>query len=204
VFLLAACPAFPGEPAAGGGENYCPIGLNLSWTYSFFSKKENRQKDDIPAVMQKTEKINGIECYVYNVPSKKMAYFITRDAAGVYIRSARVSLPVFSFINMDIDLDPPMCAGRFPLKDGDSWKYDGTAKVRMLVFINIEKKLSVKFIVSGREKVTANGVAFNAYHIHAVSSRRWQDDEPVTGDAWLAENTGVVRAETKNSLIELK
>ena len=202
--MLAAAIAYPENPAFLGGANYSPLAKGQRWVYSLFKKKENKQKDDVQAFIIKTEKIDNVECLAYEIPSKGMAYFITKDPSGEFVRFARVSLPVLGFINLDITLDPPICALKLPLTAGDAWIYTGIARVKLLAFITVEKKLSIEFKLSGPESVETHGKIFTAYHLHAQVNRRWDEEKPINGDAWLAENTGVIRAETINSLMELK
>jgi hypothetical protein len=184
--------------------DFCPVDLNSLWTYSFFSKKENRQKDDIAARIVKTEKYGGLPCFVYEVPSRGMSYYGYRDETAVYLKAAKISLPVLGFITADIVFEPAAVVLKLPVKTGDSWRYEGTARVKALLFINIENKAWCDFKVLGAEKVDIGGKFITAYHLRCSASRSWNMEKPMTGDCWMADKLGLIRGETANSLLELK
>lgn len=183
---------------------YCPIGLKQHWTYSLYSKKEKKQRDDLQAFVNKTELKDGVLYYDYEVPSRSVHYFVRKDSAGVYLKAAKINLPLLGFIGVDIIFDPPACLVKFPFVKGDAWSYDGRVRVRLLGFINIDKKVRAELMEMGKEAVDAGGRTMQAYHLHGMVSRKWETEKPVSGDYWLGENTGVVKGETENSRMELK
>lgn len=182
---------------------YCPVKTPQGWEYKFTSKKENKQKDNIQAFMNRTENIEGIEYFVYEVPSRRMYYYLTKDPTGIYVKTARVCLPVLEFLNMNITFNPPVCVLKFPIVKGEEWRYDGLARVHIFAVIDIEKTLTVRFKMYGPEYLTVAGRKMRVFHLFALASRKWEEENPISGDAWFGKYLGVVRAETKNSLMEL-
>lgn len=190
--------------ADGGRENYCPLGINQNWVYSLFSKKDNVQKDDIHTFIKTIEKFDGTDCYFYEAPSKSIyVYFIT-GVTGIYAKAVRTNLPVLGFINVDIVFDPPGLLLKSEIKDGDKWRYEGKAVLKTLAIINIETKVSADIKMIGMENITVHGRKFKAYHAEATASRNWNDETPMKFDCWLVKNVGLVKGETKNSLLEIK
>jgi hypothetical protein len=201
VFLLLSGAAL----AAGTDwQPYCPIDKGQGWDYGFFSKKENKQKDNIRAFIKKTEKYDGSEYFVYEVPSERMYYYFSKDSTGIYVKAARICIPVLEFINLDISFNPPVCVLKFPFVKDESWTYDGIAHVRVFAFIDVKTKLIVLFKMHWREYLDIFGKKTPVFHLSAVSNRRWDKETPIAGEFWLAKYIGVVKAETNNSLLELK
>lgn len=205
IILLVCVFFMPVYISAGYDEpetNF-PMGLKYHWTYSLYSKKENKQKDDVHTYISKTEKHGNVLYYVYEVPSRGMRYHIKKQDDGVYVKAAKVNLPILGFIGVDIVFNPSVCVVKFPFSKGGAWKYDGTVHVQLL-FIGIDKKIQAEFTQMGYEAVDVNGKTMTAYHMHGLVSRGWEVEKPLYGDYWLVPNTGVVKAETKNSRMELK
>ena len=200
VFVLS-CGAVA---AAAAGFEYCPVSDGLCWKYGYFSKKENKKKKDITCRISGTEKYRGKRCYLYEVPCKGMTYFISAEENGVYIRGAKVSLPVFNFVQLDIALDPPVCGIRHPLIKGSKWKYSGVAHVEFLAFFSVDVKLGAEFTATGPEAVNIKGKKINAQKIHITVSRSWAEEKPLYADGWFGKGDGVIMAKTKNSLIKIK
>ncbi len=201
VFLLVSGAAL----AAGTDwQPYCPIEKGRDWNYGFFSKKENKQKNDIRAFIKKTGEYDGGEYFVYEVPSKQMYYYFSKDSTGIYVKAARICLPVLEFLNLDISFNPAVCVLKFPFVKDESWTYDGIAHVRVLALIDVRTKFTVLFKMHWREYLDIKGEKTPAFRLSAVSNRRWKKATPVSGDVWLAKYAGIVKAETKNSLLELK
>jgi hypothetical protein len=190
--------------AQTGDEKYCPLDAGQTWNYSFFSKKENLQKDDIQAYVDKSRMYHGILCRVYQSPSKSTTFYISIDKSGVYVRGATVKLPIVGFINVDIVFRPAGQVMKFPVKEGDTWHYQGIAAATTMAFINVETKISGDFTVMGLEEVDVNGKTMTAYHLTGIASRAWSVEKPIKGDCWMAENIGLVKGETVNSRIEMK
>lgn len=189
--------------AAGAQPDYCPLKAVRKWKYSYFSKKENKKKDDIETSVIKTEKLNGQEYADYEIPSRNMHLYGWADEKGVYLKAAKVSLPVLGFLSVDIEFDPPGTVLDYPVKKDKVWTYSGTAHARVLGFITIDQKVNAAFYYYGQETVEVNGVKMKAYHVKGMSSRRWEAETPVTGECWLVPEVGLVRAETVNSKLEL-
>jgi len=201
VFLLVS-----GAVLAAGTDwqPYCPVEKGREWDYTFFSKKENKQKGGIRAFIKKTEKYDNGEYFVYEVPSEQMYYYFSKDSTGIYVKGARICLPVLEFLNLDISFDPAICVLRFPFVKDESWTYDGIAHVRVLAFIDVRTKFIVLFKMHWREYLDINGEKTPVFHLSALSNRRWDKETPISGEVWLAKYTGVVKTETNNSLLELK
>jgi hypothetical protein len=201
VFVLALSAALTADT---DWQPYCPIEKGLNWKYVFFSKKENKQKDDIRAFINKTEKYEGEEYFVYEIPSKQMYYYFSKDSTGIYVKAARICLPVLEFINLNISFYPSVCVLKFPFVKDESWTYDGIAHVGVFAFIDARVKFNALFTMHWREYLDINGEKTPAFRLSALSNRRWEKETPISGDIWLAKNCGVVKAETKSSLLEMK
>jgi hypothetical protein len=174
------------------------------WTYSFFSKKEGRAKDDITCRIGKNEMRGNVMCGAYEVPAKSMTFYDYTDGAGLHVKGAKVKLLIFGLINIDVIFKPDVLILKFPITTGDTWRYKGTASARTIGFINIETKITADFTIKGVEEVDVNGKTFTAYHLAAVANRGWNAEKPVTGDCWIVEDIGLVKGETANSRMELK
>jgi hypothetical protein len=185
-------------------DTYCPVALKQHWVYSFYSKKEKKQKDDIHTYVNKMEIYDGAAYYDYETPVRSMHYLVAKTDSGVFLKAAKLNLPVLGFIGVDVVFDPPAVVLKFPFKKGDTWSYDGTVHVRLLAFIDIDRKVSAEFTQMGQEEIVVSGRKIRAYHLRGHVSRKWDVDKPVSGDYWLGENTGIVKGETKNSRMELK
>jgi hypothetical protein len=205
IFVLAAL-FFSFSFAAGDDESarYCPMDKGGHWTYSFFSKKEGRTKDDITCRIGKNEMLGNVLCSVYDIPSRSMTFYDYMDAAGLHVKGAKVRLLIFGLLNIDVLFKPDVLILKFPITTGDTWRYKGTASARTMAFINIDTKITADFTIKGVEAVDVNGKTFTAYHLAAVASRGWNAEKPVTGDGWIVEDIGLVKGETSNSRMELK
>jgi hypothetical protein len=183
---------------------FCPLNEGSRWKYSFFSKKEKHQKDDISIYVKNSEIFGGVLCKVYEIPSKSMCFYITSDAQGVYLKGAKINIPVLGFINVNIIFKPDALVFKFPIITGDAWSYKGSAVASTMFFISSGIKVDVDFIIAGIEEVKLGDRTVYAYHLYAVASRRWNQEKPIYGDCWFSENIGLVKGETMNSRIELK
>ena len=201
VFVLAALCFTAAE---SGDERFCPLYAGQEWTYSFFSKRENVQKDDLHTYIKKNRMFRGTLCQVYESPSKALYLYLYSDTAGVYVKGATVSMPLLGFINIDIEFKPPAQGLKFPLRQGDKWHYEGIASATTCAFIQIDTKVSGDIGITGIEKVEAYGVTYTAWHISGSASRTWGAEKPIKGECWLVDGKGIIRGETANTRIELK
>jgi len=85
---------------------FCPLNYGSQWKYSFFSKKDKHAKDDIDICVKNSEVYGGILCKVYAIPSKSMCFYITSDPEGIHLKGAKIIMPVFGFINVNIIFKP--------------------------------------------------------------------------------------------------
>jgi hypothetical protein len=202
VLLLAAvCGIFYGATELEEGE-YRALKVTHKWSYSYFSKKEQKQKDDIITCINRKLKYEKTEYYDFEVPAKSMQFLVRPESGGIYLKAAKMN--ILSFIGVDIVFDPPVCFIKFPFVKGETWVYEGSAHVRLLAVLDLEEKLRAEFLQSGPEVIDINGKSAMAYHLSGTVNRRWDTKKPVSGHYWIAMDTGFVKGETENSLVWLK
>jgi hypothetical protein len=201
VVILMSLSLYADESVQG---DFCPIALNLHWTYGLFSKKENLQKEDLKTFIVKKETFDNSEYFVYEVPGKSMTLYGRMEKSGIILKNARVNLPVLGFIIVDVVFDPPVVLLKLPFKTGDSWHYEGKATARTMAFINLEQKIFADIYVVGEEKINFNGMNFDTFHVKGTVSRSWKTERPISGDCWIARDIGLVKGETLNTRLELK
>jgi len=203
LFLFTAIILAPLLCAQPGAE-YCPIDIGRNWTYSFFSKKENKQKPDVYVYIKKKGKYRGEEFTIYEVPSRGMRYFVKAAQDGVYMRAGQADIPVLSFINISMDFKPAPVILRYPIKNNESWRCEAVVGVRALGIINLEQKAWADFRVTGPAIIEANSRTYNAYRIEITISRSFNEDKPMKAECYMAEGVGLVKTSTLYSALELK
>ena len=206
VMLTAAAVifCFSFTAAQESPADFCPLEPGLKWTYSLFNKKEAKKKGDVQAVVDKTEEYGGKLYSLYEVPSKGIKCFVRSDEQGVWVKAAQMNLPVLSFIYVTLELEKEANILVFPVREGEKWKYEGNVKVKALAIISIKAKITADIENKGIDEVAINGNTVPAYHISARVNRNLIDNNPMTGSCWMARDMGLVKAETKNSLLVLR
>ncbi|PKL91114.1 MAG: hypothetical protein CVV21_09995 [Candidatus Goldiibacteriota bacterium HGW-Goldbacteria-1] len=185
-------------------KDYCPLEPGSKWTYGLFNKKENKQRADVQASVNKPEKYGKLEYSLYEVPSRGIRCFVRADDEGIWVKAAQMNLPVLSFIYVTLELENEANILAVPIQAGKKWRYEGNVKVKTLLIINIKAKVIVDMENKGLEEVSVNGNTVNAYHISARVNRNLVDNNPMTGSCWMANGIGLVKAETANSRLTIK
>jgi len=205
VLIIAAVMLFGLVMAAEEiPKDYCPLEPGLKWTYGLFNKKENKQRTDVLACVNKLEKYGKIEYALYEVPSRGIRCFVRADDEGIWVKAAQMNLPVLSFIYVTLELEKEANILEAPIQAGKKWRYEGNVKVKALAVITIKAKVIVEMENKGLEEVVVNGNTVNAYHISARVNRNLVDNNPMTGSCWMAQGIGLVKAETANSRLLIK
>ncbi|MBN2755103.1 MAG: hypothetical protein JXR81_09640 [Candidatus Goldbacteria bacterium] len=189
--------------AESSPKDYCPLEPGLKWTYGLYNKKDKIQRPDVQALIDKAEKYGKQEYALYEVPSRGIKCFVRADDEGIWVKAAQMNLPVLSFIYVTLELEKEANILVFPVQQGQKWNYEGNVRVKALAIISIKAKVMVEMENKGIEEVLAGGNTVSAYHISARVNRNLVDNNPMTGSCWMARGLGLVKAETKNSMLAL-
>ena len=118
---------------------------------------------------------------------------------GIYMRDLKY--PVFSFIFLDVLLQPEIEYAKFPLKTGDTWKESSTGCIDLLIF-KIKKDTTSTFTVTGEVDVPINGRMVHAYKTTNLIESG--DRKPFVEEDWFAEGIGLMYQNTETYVLELQ
>jgi len=178
---------------------YFPIHTGNKWYYKAFKRGEEENTKKIKAEIIGEEEKDGIQYPYFYAPGVDIRYLIRKTKEGVFVRGMKFPFPLFGF-SIDVDIIPEMPMIKFPLKKGSKWEYKGKGRAYFL-FIPIERDVTGKYEVIGKQTVDTGAGKIETFHIRAVISG--EDDRPKLKKYWYAKDIGFAISDNSNHRAEL-
>ena len=179
LFVLAIGLASGTERAAMGQDkapDYFPLKAGTKWAYEL---DQNGKKVKITSQIAKLEKMDG----------KSLALLETtingEVAATEHLASTEAG--VFRHRVNGIELSPPVCLLKYPLKKDDTWETEATIA---------NEQLKIKGKVLDNEEVTVAAGKYKAFRVEVETSAAGMR---ATTIFWFAPDVGVVKQTTENA-----
>jgi hypothetical protein len=179
LFVLAISFASGAERTAIGQDkapDYFPLTAGTKWSYELM---QGGKKIKINSQIAKVEKMDG----------KSLSLFETtingEVAATEHLASTEAG--VFRHRVNGIELSPPVCILKYPLKKDDTWEAESTIA---------NEQLKIKGKVFDNEEVTVAAGKYKAFRVEVETSAAGMR---ATTIFWFAPDVGVVKQTTENA-----
>jgi hypothetical protein len=187
VFLAACVAVFAGQPTAEQQKHadYFPLAVGSKWRYELYIN-QTKQKG-AGSQIAKVETIKGVKLARHEssedmYPEQIAVQYLSANEKGV-----------FRHITNGLELDPPVCVLKYPIKENESWQSTTTVG---------GKQVTTQCSVGQWEEIKVPAGKFKAIPVD-VSVKELPD---VKGKFWYAANVGIVMQTTefKNAIITLR
>jgi hypothetical protein len=182
-------------------QDLSPIDLQGRWHFKIRHKDKPSDVLDVTGMIEYTKTINNENYYFYGVPLENKGNLIKFGPDCAYIRNLKY--PVFSFIFLDVELEPQMRFMQYPMKAGDSWKADSEGVVDILGLFKIKMKTNARFNVLSVEDVLVDGRLLHVYKIENLVERG-TDGKIFREVDWFAAGSGLMYQDTEAYTLELE
>ncbi|MHC9542532.1 MAG: hypothetical protein AB9903_23740 [Vulcanimicrobiota bacterium] len=169
--------------------DYFPLEKGTSWRYSFegLSKKGNISMD-ADAEEALDEGKGTIIKWMRNLGEDEEGQSSDRE---LYVKKSDSSViaykrvhPIIGYI--ETNLNPPQCILKLPLKEGESWQWEGKI---------FGMKSTAVFKTEGRERITLSDKSYNA--VKVTEQCTIADGRTCSISRWYAPGKGMVKQESK-------
>jgi hypothetical protein len=176
-----------------------PQDLGARWEYKIIHKDKPNEILDIVGLIESKTKINGEDYYYYCVPVENKGNLIRFTQDGAYIR--RLKFPVFSWVFLDVELEPEIRYLQFPMKAGDEWSAESTGVVTLFGMFKVKQKTTTRFRVTGETDIPFGGKTVHVYKITNDIDKG--EGKIVHEEDWFGLGIGLMYSNTETYTIEL-
>ncbi len=181
-------------------QSLSPLDLKGKWHFRLKHKDRVADVADVLGLIEYTTVIDENNYYFYSVPEENKGNLIRFTDKGAFIR--KLKFQVFSFIFVDVELEPEIQYLRFPMKAGDEWEEKSTGTVDLLGLIKITKQTTAKFKVAKELDVLVEG---KVVHVYVTTSEIDRGDGKIFHEEdWFGEGTGLMYSDTEAYTLELE
>lgn len=206
---------FPFGDLAGSGNTRCvhknvpviglqdlsPRGKDDRWYFKISYKDKPSEVRDVIGLVEYTKNIDGQDYYFFGVPLENKGNLVKFTKDGAFIRNLKY--PVFSFIFLDVLLDPLIKYIQFPMKAGDTWDNTSEGSIDILAFFRVKMKTTAKFNVIAVEDVPVDGRMLHVYRIENFATRG-TDGKVFREEDWFGAGAGLMYIDTEQYTLELQ
>jgi hypothetical protein len=169
-----------GAPGAAAGQDkapdYFPLKAGTKWTYEL---TQGAKKIKINSQIGKVETIDG--------KSLSLLETMINGEVSATEQLAKTEAGVFRHRVNGIELTPPVCILKYPLKKNDTWEAEATIA---------NEPLKIKGKVIDNEEVTVAAGKYKAFRVEVETSAAGMR---ATTTFWFAPDVGVVKQTTENA-----
>jgi hypothetical protein len=159
--------------------NYWPLEVGNTWTYKLEALGKSL---DIRSTIRNIDKIN-------DMPLARMETTENEEVAGSeHLQQSATG--VFRHLYNGVEIEPPICILKYPLKGGEKWKGKGKIGNELIIYSGDAREEEVK-------------VAAGKFKTIRVDLRVDVKGEPILTTYWFAENVGIVRQTVQIGDIDL-
>jgi hypothetical protein len=176
-----------------------PIDMEGKWYFRMMYKEKPSDIKNVLGVIEYSTDIKDEKFYFYGVPSENKGNLVRFTPQGAFIR--KLKYPVFSFIFLDVELDPEIQYLVFPLTPGSEWEIKAVGFVDILALFRIKVPSTARFKASAVEDVVVNGRALHTYKISSEIQKG--DGKAAKEENWFAAGVGLIYSETDSYTLEL-
>jgi hypothetical protein len=195
--MLTGCA----HTSAGAKDWQClsPLSQKDRWQFRIMHKDNPSQVLNVTGLIEYTKAENGKNYYFYGVPLENKGNLVRFDKDGAYIKNLK--FPVFSFIFLDVELQPEIHYLKFPPKIGEAWTEISTGVVKLLGLFPIKVQSKTKFMVDSQADVLLAGKPVHVYIIKSEIDRG--DGKIFKEETWYGEGVGLMYSDTETYTMEL-
>jgi hypothetical protein len=177
-----------------------PMSLGDRWYFRVKYKDKPNEIKCETGFIEYTKTIDGKTYYFYSLPEDNKGNLVHFTDTGAYIRNLKY--PVFSFIFLDVQLDPEIKFTQFPMKPGDEWNIDSEGSIDILGLVKLKMKTTAKFKVLAEEDLPVDGRLFHVYKVQNLVERG-SDGKIFREEDWFAAGVGLIYINTEAYTLEL-
>jgi hypothetical protein len=182
-------------------QDLSPRGAQDRWYFKIRYKDKPSEVRDVIGLVEYTKNIDGQDYYFFGVPLENKGNLVRFTNDGTYIRNLKY--PVFSFIFLDVLLDPQIKYLQFPMKPGDRWDNDSEGAIDILALFRLKMKTTAKFDVMAVKDVPVDGRMLHVYMLENFATRG-TDGKIFREEDWFGAGVGLMYIDTETYTLELK